>query len=115
MITVNTFFWVIGCITALSLYLITRIDSPLKLFTVSSKYLFTAGMMGALIVLAVTYLIPDKVGGAGPGFIYLMIGQIIFGMLLSHFGWLGSPIDPMNLKKALGLVLLFAGVYFAAA
>jgi transporter family-2 protein len=30
-------------------------------------------------------------------------------MIFSHFGWLGSPVEPFTLVKFLGVVLLIAG------
>jgi transporter family-2 protein len=34
-------------------------------------------------------------------------------MLLSHFGWLGSPVQPVTLMNAMGALLMIGGVYLA--
>lgn len=109
----NTFFWMIGAFTAFIFYLIFQPGPFGELFSVSTKPLLLAGAMGASLVFAVTFLIPDRVGGAANGFIYLVIGQIVMGMILSHNGWLGSPVDPFSMKKAGGLVLIAAGVFLS--
>lgn len=112
---VNVFFWLIGAAAALLYFLLLRPGSPRDLFAVASKPLLLAGAMGASLILAATLLIPVRTGGAGPGFVLLVIGQILMGLLLSHFGWLGSPVDPFTLKKLLGLGLLSGGLYLTVA
>ncbi|MBE7439808.1 MAG: DMT family transporter [Spirochaetales bacterium] len=108
----NGFFWITGALVAIVFFLILGSPSPRALLQQGSPVLFLAGALGASIVFAVTYLIPARTGGAGNGFILLVSGQVIIGLLLSHFGWLGSPVDPLSLKKILGLTLLLAGLYF---
>ena len=39
--------------------------------------------------------------------------QVLIGILLSHFGWLGSPVDQITWKKAGGVVLLLAGLFLS--
>jgi transporter family-2 protein len=40
----------------------------------------------------------------------MIAGQVITGLVLSHFGLLGSPVEPISLYKILGALLLVAGV-----
>jgi transporter family-2 protein len=40
----------------------------------------------------------------------MIAGQVITGMVFSHFGILGSPVEPISLTKALGALLLIGGV-----
>jgi len=35
------------------------------------------------------------------------------GMLLSHFGWLGSPVQPVSAVNALGALVMLGGVFLA--
>lgn len=107
----NFFFWIIGAIFAALYFFLSKPGSPLTLLSASTKPLLISGALGASIVFAVTYLIPGKVGGAGPGFLYLMAGQVLIGVLLSHFGFLGSPVDPVTIKKITGLIIIFTGMY----
>ena len=51
--------------------------------------------------------------GAGPLMIMLLAGQIVGGLLLSHFGWLGSPVDRITLSKLAGVILMIGGVVLA--
>jgi transporter family-2 protein len=34
-------------------------------------------------------------------------------MVLSHFGWLGSPVQPVTMRSALGALVLLMGVVLA--
>lgn len=45
--------------------------------------------------------------------ISLLAGQICGGILLSHFGWLGSPIKPVSPINALGALVMMGGVMMA--
>ena len=111
----NLFFWGTGALAALLSFLAFGPGSPVDYFRAATKPLLTAGAIGALILFAITFLIPEKVGGAGPGFIFLVVGQVLIGLVISHFGLLGSTPDPLTLKKAAGVALLFGGLYLATA
>lgn len=43
---------------------------------------------------AIAWLIPQI--GAGPVMITLLAAQVLGGMIMSHFGWLGSPVEPIT-------------------
>jgi bacterial/archaeal transporter family-2 protein len=45
--------------------------------------------------------------------ITLLAGQIIGGLLMSHYGWLGSPVQPVTLAKLAGVALMIGGVLLA--
>ena len=39
--------------------------------------------------------------------------QIFGGMLLSHFGWLGSPVKQVTLVNLMGALVMMGGVVMA--
>jgi transporter family-2 protein len=45
--------------------------------------------------------------------ITLLAGQILGGLLISHFGWLGSPVQPISLMNLVGALVMFGGVVLA--
>jgi transporter family-2 protein len=45
--------------------------------------------------------------------ITLLAGQVIGGLVMSHFGWLGSPEQPITWAKILGVVVMIGGVVLA--
>jgi transporter family-2 protein len=73
--------------------------------------LLTAGAFGASLVFGIAWLIPRV--GAGPFTFALLGGQILSAMLLSHFGWLGSPKQPITATNLLGAAVLLAGIVLA--
>jgi transporter family-2 protein len=73
--------------------------------------LLTAGALGACLVFAIAWLIPQV--GAGSVMIMLLAGQIIGGLVMSHFGWLGSPVQPITVMRLAGTLVMIAGVVLA--
>ena len=73
--------------------------------------MLTAGLMGASLVFGIAAVIPQI--GAGPFTVMLLLGQLVSAMVISHFGLLGSPVNPINMTSGAGAVLLFVGAYLA--
>jgi len=44
----------------------------------------------------------------------MLTGQVIAGLVISQFGWLGSPVQPINGWNGLGVLLLIAGAALTA-
>jgi bacterial/archaeal transporter family-2 protein len=107
----NALFWCIGAITALAIGLTGWREGALGPLKSVHPLLLTAGALGASLVFAIAWSIPRV--GAGPLMIMLLAGQIIGGLVLSHFGWLGSPVDRITITKLGGVVLMIAGVVIA--
>ena len=104
----NAIFWTIGAITAILIGL-TGWDSTV--FTRLKEvplWLLTAGVMGGLLVFGIAWTMPQL--GAATAFVLMIAGQVISGMIFSHFGLLGSPVEPISMMKVFGVVLLVAGV-----
>jgi transporter family-2 protein len=107
----NALFWCIGAITAIVIALsgwesefFTRIkEVPL--------WLLTAGILGACLVFGIAAIIPKL--GAGPVMIIMLAGQIVAGLVLSHFGALGSPVEKISWLKLVGVVIMICGVLLA--
>jgi transporter family-2 protein len=107
----NAVFWCIGALTALAIGLTGWREGALGPMKNVHPLLLTAGALGASLVFAIAWSIPRV--GAGPLMIMLLAGQIIGGLILSHFGWLGSPVDRITMTKLAGVVLMIAGVAIA--
>ena len=104
----NAFFWVIGGITAI---IIGLFSWDVEVFTRLKEvplWLLTAGILGAVLVFGIAWTMP-KIGAAS-AFVLMIAGQVITGLIFSHFGILGSPIEPITLMKILGALLLIGGV-----
>jgi transporter family-2 protein len=104
----NALFWIIGGVTAVIIGLTSWETEVFNRIKDVPIWLLTAGAMGGLLVFGIAWIIPQI--GAGPAFILMIAGQIITGMVFSHFGILGSPVEPITLTKVLGALLLLSGV-----
>jgi len=103
----NALFWCIGAIGAVIIGLTGWQAKALAPLKEVNPLLLTAGLMGACLVFAIAWLIPQI--GAGRLMIALLAGQILGGLVLSHFGWLGSPQEPVTLTRALGALVVLGG------
>jgi len=72
-------------------------------------YAWPAGLFGLVVIGAITYTIP-KIGVATTIFL-VVVGQLLIGMVLDHFGLLGAAVRPINLSRIAGIVALLAGTW----
>jgi transporter family-2 protein len=107
----NALFWCIGAITAIAIGLSGWQAGALSGLRQVNLLLLTAGAMGATLVFAIAWLIPQI--GAGPMTMMLLGGQILSAMVLSHFGWLGSPVQPVSLTNIIGAIVMLGGIFLA--
>lgn len=107
----NAVFWCIGAAGAILIGLTGWQSGALKPLAQVNPVLLTAGLLGASLVFAIAWLIPEV--GAGPVMIALLAGQILGGLIMSHYGWLGSPVQPITMIKLAGVALMIGGVVLA--
>jgi len=107
----NALFWCIGAAGAVAIGLTGWQSGALEPLKNVHPLLLTAGLFGATLVFAIAWLIPQA--GAGAVMITLIAGQVIGGLVMSHFGWLGSPVQPVSLMKMAGVVVMIGGVVMA--
>ena len=107
----NALFWIIGAVMAAIIGATGWQAGALGGLRNVHPLLLTAGAIGACLVFGIAWLIPQI--GAGPVMIGLIAGQIFGGMLLSHYGWLGSPVQPVTPVNTLGALVMLVGVWLA--
>jgi transporter family-2 protein len=107
----NGLFWCIGALTAVIIGATGWRSGALNGVKAVHPALFTAGALGACLVFAIAWIIPRV--GAQSVFITLIAGQVLGGMVLSHFGWLGSPTQRLSLVNIFGAAVMFGGVLLA--
>jgi transporter family-2 protein len=104
----NAMFWCIGAAMAVIIGWSGWQRGALSTLSQVNPILLTAGAMGASLVFGIAYLIPRV--GAGPFTYALLAGQIVSAMVLSHYGWLGSPKQPITPMGVLGVVVMVIGI-----
>src|SRR5436190_24248937 len=103
----NALFWTIGAATAIIIGLTGWDPTFFSKLKGVPVWLLTAGTMGGALVFGIAWTMPRL--GAGTAFVLLIGGQVISGMIFSHFGLLGSPVEPISMVKIVGVVLLISG------
>ena len=110
-ITANVTFFFVALFTSVVIFLLSGQYSTINHLKDVPVFLYLTGFVSAFVVLGTTFLIPHI--GARKFFILLIAGQILMAIVVSHFGLLESPKDPINLKKIIGAVLVLAGAIFS--
>lgn len=104
----NAIFWTIGAVTAICIGLVSFDSEAFSRVKDVPLWLLTAGMMGAALVFGIAWAMPKI--GAGAAFMLMIAGQVLTGLVISHFGAFGSPVEPISLMKIVGALLLISGV-----
>jgi transporter family-2 protein len=110
-ITATVTFFTVALLTSALIFLLSGQVNTINHLNSVPAYLYLAGFVSAFVVLGTTFLIPHI--GARKFFILLIAGQILMAIVVSHFGLLESPQDPINMKKMIGAVLVLAGAFFS--
>lgn len=73
------------------------------------KPLFLAGVLVAFYVLSVTYIAPQF--GIGNAIFFVLLGQLVSAAAIDHFGLFGARVSPLDGTRALGILMMAAGVF----
>lgn len=104
-----TFYAVALAVTALVAVFASERRAFLALLDVPPWYFILPGVISVAVVGSTTYLIPRL--GALNVFVITLAASSIVRALISHHGWLGSPVDPINSAKVLGASLVALGAF----
>jgi len=104
----NAIFWTIGAVTAICIGLISFDTEAFSRVKEVPFWLLSAGVMGAALVFGIAWTMPQI--GAGAAFMLMIAGQVLTGLVISHYGAFGSPVEPISLMKVVGALLLMSGV-----
>ena len=98
----------VGTVGLLTVALVGRVEFS-AIRTAGSVHwsLWLAGLLGAFYVTASIVLTPRL--GAALTFSLVVAGQLVMAVMIDHFGMLGVPVQPVNLPRLAGIVLITAG------
>jgi transporter family-2 protein len=74
-------------------------------------YFYLGGIFVAFYVLSVTWVAPKF--GIGNAVAFVLLGQLISMAAIDQFGLLGAQMHTITLQRAIGLILMSAGVFLA--
>lgn len=110
-ITANITFFFVALISSIVIFAVWgEYDTIVKIKDVP-LWLYLTGVFSAFMILGTTFLIPKV--GVRRFFILTVSGQILMAVIVSHFGFLGTPKDPISVKKIIGAVCIVFGVIFS--
>jgi transporter family-2 protein len=72
-------------------------------------YMLGAGALGVVLYLTLSYTLPKL--GAAAALTLIIVGQLVMGALIDHFGWFGAAVRPLDGGKLLAMLLVIAGAY----
>ncbi len=75
-------------------------------------YTLWSGVLGLVIVSAISYTIPRL--GLATAFTIVIAAQFLVSALIEQFGWLGATHHPLHLGRLAGFVAIIAGVWLVA-
>ncbi|MCD7811295.1 MAG: DMT family transporter [Ruminococcus sp.] len=102
--------YIVGIIFLTLICIVVKIRSKNTDKKSSEKYpwwIWTGGILGGIYILANLSLAGSI--GVGTTVIVLLTGSTIGGLLVDHFGLLGSERKPVNLKKIIGVMVMIIG------
>ncbi|HIW13183.1 MAG TPA: DMT family transporter [Candidatus Salinicoccus stercoripullorum] len=71
---------------------------------------FVGGLMGVIYLTGNVLLLPKI--GAALTVIMTVAGQMVIGLLIDTFGWFDADIQPINIFRVLGIIIMIAGIIF---
>lgn len=72
------------------------------------KWQLLGGVLGVIAVLAVIVSTPKL--GVGVTLTGILLGQVVMGLIIDHFGLLNSQVVPLSPSRVMGVVLIALGV-----
>lgn len=72
-------------------------------------YMLVSGIFGLILYLTLSHTLPRV--GAGTAVMLIIIGQLLIGLLIDHFGWFNAPLRPIDATRIVAVLLLLAGGY----
>ncbi|WP_369802698.1 DMT family transporter [Psychrobacillus sp. OK032] len=73
------------------------------------KWQLIGGILGALFI--VINIFSVNLIGVASTFMAVVIGQIVAGAIIDHFGLFGGATYPLNNTKLIALALMFVAIY----
>jgi transporter family-2 protein len=72
-------------------------------------YALGAGVLGLIVIAAMSFMVPRV--GVAPSVVLIVAGQLLVSVILDHYGLFGAHVRSFDFTRALGLLLVFIGVW----
>ncbi len=102
-----TFYGVAFLLIASFTLLTSERQSLRELAGVPTWLYVVPGLISVIVVAAGTFLMPRL--GAVNVFVITVFAQTAVRLVISHYGWLASPVDPISAQKLAGAAMVAIG------
>jgi len=75
-------------------------------------YMLTAGIFGVILYQTISITLPRL--GSTMMIVLIIIGQLVLGAIVDHFGLIGVAQRPIDLPRMLGVIALILGGYLVS-
>jgi len=72
-------------------------------------YALGAGALGVVFISALSYAIPRI--GVTATVTLVIAGQLVLGVIVDHFGLLGAKVNPLDIMRIIGVIVVFIGAW----
>ncbi|NJM09057.1 DMT family transporter [Candidatus Gracilibacteria bacterium] len=72
-------------------------------------YMLGSGIFGLILYISLSQTVPRL--GATAAVVCVIVGQLLTGAVLDHFGLLGVAQRPIDLWRIIGILVIFGGAY----
>lgn len=102
--------FLVGSVALIVFVLVSRLSLPVAVrLTQVPPLAWLGGLLGAFYVLMTVVLAPRL--GTALLFGLVIVGQLLVSLVIDHFGLFGLPVHRASVLRALGVLLVAAGVY----
>ena len=105
----SSFIVHVGGAVASGLLLLARRGEGIHQWRELPWYMLGSGVFGLILYLSLSHTIPRV--GATAALTLIIVGQLLAGTLIDHFGAFGTPVREIDSSRITGGALLLAGAY----
>ncbi len=99
----STFFALI-----IALLFVKNLPGLVQIKAIPLYYWFAGGFFSVAGISLYYYTIPKL--GVSTMISFGLCGQLIFAVVAGHFGWFSMPIEPLTIKRTLGVLAMITGI-----
>lgn len=102
--------FIVGLAGMVAFILVSRTAMPTTQQIVNAPlYSYLGGIIVVSYVIIISVLVPRI--GVGTSIAFIVTGQVVFAVIIDHFGLFNVTQRPIDFTRIIGLALLIGGVY----
>jgi bacterial/archaeal transporter family-2 protein len=110
--TASSFIIHLGGLIFTSILLVFRGGERVREWNTLPWYMLIAGIFGLILYLTISVTQPRL--GSAMMIVLIILGQLLVGVILDHYGLLGVAVRQIDVPRVLGIIALVGGAYLIA-